>query len=143
MYHQMTNKIIFLLESLDAMPAFVWFHPSFCPHMDTRWLLYEKPLLHWLHWYIFSPLCILRWLLKTFFFWEILVTLTALVWFISCVYLHMCYENTLIWSKEPYHTGILIWLLPSMYQQMFMIPVMLKPYHFDDIGMVFPLYVSS
>ena len=35
-YLKTYNKITFLLEILDAMPAFVWFLPSVCPHMDTK-----------------------------------------------------------------------------------------------------------
>ena len=75
----------------------------------TRVLLLTKHLSHWLHWYGFSPVCVLwccngcivcsQVIFKITAHWESFVTMAALIWFIPSVCFQMAQKMTVSWES--------------------------------------------
>ena len=57
-------KIIVSKESLMTLIAMIWFLLSMSSHISYKDIICVKVLLHWLHWYRLSPLCVLRCLIR-------------------------------------------------------------------------------
>ena len=78
-------------ENQVTMPTLIGFSPVCILTYLLRLLLFEKCLLHWLHWYGLFPACILKCLLMITILLESFVTLTftTLIWFLPNVYHNM------------------------------------------------------
>ena len=128
------------VRNLVTMAALIWFLPSVCSQMFfkitifwksfvtiatvlrwlLRWLFCDNTLLHWLHWYGFSPVCALRWLLKLLPLQKalsqckILPTLATLVWLLCSMCLQIPFK-LIILCEILVTMDTLVWLLPHVW----------------------------
>ena len=96
---QVDFKITILWEHL--VHSLQWY--GFSPVCILKWLLrvavWEKDLSHWLHWYGFSPVCVLKWSLRSRFCENILVH--SLQWYgISSVCILKWLLRVAVWEKD-------------------------------------------
>ena len=63
----MDYKSHLLWKSLVIFVAMVRFLPTMCSHMVYKMTILWFFLTHWLHWYVFSPMCILIWITSVLF----------------------------------------------------------------------------
>ena len=69
-----------------------------------------KLLSQWLHWYGFSPVCLLKWTITV---WESLLTMAALIWFLISVCPQMNCKLTILWGNHV-TMAAMVRLLPSV-----------------------------
>ena len=70
------------------MATLIWFLPGAWPHMSYKITISKKALSHWLHWYGFSPVCVLMCILRLFFTEQ-----AAWVWFLSSMSSYMLWND--------------------------------------------------
>ena len=102
-----------LRECLVTLDAMVSFLSSVYSHMPYKTTIILNDLLHWLHWYGFSPVWILIWDIRFQFFQKYIATLAALIWFLPSVTPHMYFTFTIMWECLVTLVA-LVWFLSSV-----------------------------